>query len=164
MNTANKLAQIAQANQHKQKDVDVYKNGKIVFTGSYLAAEAFMNKEGGVFTMKPAKNHQLAFEKKVKWQSHQYVRFVIKRCTELASLGYGSVEITIDRTTDLSGIDENRNSCYSLDFVCDLLKDKGFEFDKSMDTDHYDAISTILVWDNTLQLAPHNMEIGMCWE
>lgn len=66
MNTANKLAQIAQANQHKQKDVDVYKNGNIVFTGSYLAAEAFMNKEGGVFTIKPAKNHQLAFEKKVK--------------------------------------------------------------------------------------------------
>ena len=28
MNTANKLAQIAQANQHKQKDVDVYKTEK----------------------------------------------------------------------------------------------------------------------------------------
>ena len=162
--TASKLAQIAQANQHRLKDVDVYKNGNLVFTGSNSDAEIFMKKEGGTFTIKPAKNHQLAFEKKVKWQSHQYVRFVIKSCTELASLGYGSVEITIDRTTDLFEVDEKRNSCYSADFVYELLLEQGFEFDKSMDIDHYDAISTIIVWDKTLPKAPSSMNIGMCWE
>lgn len=36
MKTANKLALTAQANQNKQKQVDVFKDHKLVFTGSEL--------------------------------------------------------------------------------------------------------------------------------
>lgn len=162
MQTANKLAQLARANQDKQKQVDVYKNGQLVFTGKQVDAEIFMNNEGGVFDIKPAKNHHLSFEKKVRWGSHQYVRYVVNQCKELASKGYGSVEIKIDRTTDLFQIDEGRNSCYSAEFVSILLQQNGFVFDGLID--HYDAFSTILTWDKELPQAPSSMKIGMCWK
>lgn len=87
---------------------------------------------------------KVEFQKKVRWGSHQYVRYIIKRCKELALKGYGSVEITIDKTTDLFQVDEGRNSCYSHDFVVQLLQKEGFKLQAL--EDFYDAQSYILYW------------------
>ena len=104
-----------------------------------------------------------SFQKKVFWGSHQYVRYVKQRCKELALKGYGSVEIKLDKTTDLFNTDEGRNSCYSADFVFTLLNREGFIW-KNEPTDFYDAISDILIWDRELPQAPNSEKIGMCWK
>ena len=104
-----------------------------------------------------------SLQKKVSWGSHQYVRYVKQKCKELALKGYGSVEIKLDKTTDLFNIDEGRNSCYSADFVFTLLNREGFIW-KNEPTDFYDAISDILIWDRELPQAPNSEKIGMCWK
>ena len=112
---------------------------------------------------KPVNNNILnTFDKKVKWGSHQYVRFVINEAKERASKGFGSVKITIDKTTDLFNLDEGRNSCYSSALVCSLLHQQGFKFNNEEFEDHYDAFSFRLVWDDTLPTSPN--KIGMCWK
>lgn len=125
MNTAIKLAQIAQANHVTKTPLS-------------------------------------SFEKKRVWEAHQYVRYVVKEATERASKGFGSVRITIDKTSDLFGVDEKRNSCYSSEFVCQLLSQKGFRFDHEEYEDHYDAFSTNIIWDDSLPKSP--VRIGMCWK
>ena len=126
-------------------------------TASKLAQLARANQK------KQEVNPYESFKKKVKWGSHQYVRFVKERCKELALKGYGGVEITIDKTTDLFDIDEGRNSCYSSEFVCQLLGREGFVFGDEYE-DHYDAFSNDLIWDKELPKAPDSMKIGMCWK
>lgn len=102
------------------------------------------------------------FEKKVEEGSKKYVEYVIAKCTELAIQGYGSVYITIDRTTDMFHKDEGRNSCYSADYVCALLYKNGFMFDHTKEIDLYDVLQTKLVWDNNLPSSKSC--IGMRWE
>ena len=162
MKTASKLAQLARANQNKQEKVQLTKDGKVVFIGTKESAEKWMGKNDGTYSIEKWKPQ--SFEKKVRWGSHQYVRYVIKRCKELASKGYGSVKITIDKTTDMFGVDEGRNSCYSESFVCKLLSQEGFTIDWYGEDarDHYDAISGTLIWDETLPKSPDR--IGMSWE
>lgn len=126
MNTANKLSQIARANQQVKKS-----------------------------------NSQQDLQKKISWGSHQYVRFVKNQCKELASKGYGSVEIKIDRTTDLFNIDEGLNRCYSLSFVVTLLQQEGFKL--LTKEDYYDAQSYNLVWDKDLPQCLSE-KIGMSWK
>lgn len=114
-------------------------------------------------------NPEAQFQKKVKWGSHQYVRYVIKRCEELAKQGYGAVGITIDETTDqYYGMDKGRNSCYSSALVVALLKQHGFtfgsEYNETLQVNHYDAFSDVLVWKTELPQAPKSQEIGMSWE
>lgn len=104
-----------------------------------------------------------SFAEKIKWESHQYVRYVKQRCETLALKGYGSVRITIDKTVDIFQTDEHRNSCYSFDFVCTLLKREGFKFGKYI-TDHYDAMSLDLIWEETLSKAPNSERIGISWK
>ena len=141
---------------------------------------------------KPVKTTSLyeKTQKKIRWGSHQYVRYVLKRCEELAKQGYGSVEIKIDRTADLFGIDEGLNSFYSHDSVVKLLEDEGFQLEER--EDYYLAQSYILYWQvkpdfshvakadsfddgallraeqkwesNKLPQAPNSSRIGMCWE
>lgn len=107
-----------------------------------------------------------AFDKKVRWGSHQYVRFLKKECKKLALQGYGSVRITIDRTTELFMTDEGRNSCYSSSFVISLLCNEGFRFSQKEGDyeDHYDAFTNVLIWDENLPQAPNSNRIGMCWK
>ncbi len=107
-----------------------------------------------------------AFDKRVRWGSHQYVRFVKQECKKLALQGYGSVSITIDRTTELFTVDEKNNRCYSYTFVVRLLRNEGFTFStKETDyVDHYDAFTSVLIWDNDLPKAPNSMRIGMSWK
>lgn len=57
MKTANKLALTAQANQNKQKQVDVFKDHKLVFTGNKEEANSFINSTEGSFVIKPTKDH-----------------------------------------------------------------------------------------------------------
>lgn len=108
-----------------------------------------------------------SFNNKVNLGSLKYVDFVINQCKELSMKGYGSVKITIDKTTDLFNTDEGRNSCYSSQLVVSLLTKEGFEFlsyyDKNVYIDHYDAFSDIISWDKTLSTAPNSMKIGMSW-
>ena len=112
---------------------------------------------------KPVVNNSYEdFQKKVRWGSHQYVRFVIKEIEQRALKGFGSVDITIDKTTDLFNVDEGRNSCYSSGFVCDLLTQKGFSFNNGYYEDHFDAFSTTLIWSKDLPKSPD--KIGMCWK
>lgn len=189
MKTANKLAQIAKANQ--QGMFNLIQNGETIHQGSYDSCRAIMNEVGGTFIIEKAKEKDPyeQFQKKVRWGSHQYVRYVIKRCKELASKGYGGVLITIDKTTDMFEMDEGRNSCYSHNFVVQLLQQEGFVLNPF--EDYYDAQSYILYWqikpvfsfdvvdkesDEALcQLeqewekvkllqAPDSEKIGMCWE
>lgn len=167
MKTANKLALTAQANQNKQKQVDVFKDHKLVFTGNKEETNSFINSTEGSFVIKPTKDHFLAFLKKVRWGSHQYVRYAINECKKLAQRGYGFVKITIDKTTDLFMMAEGRNSCYSAEFIKNLLQQEGFTFgkeDKNSYKDHYDAFSDILVWDKNLPIAPDTEKIGMSWK
>lgn len=110
----------------------------------------------------PVKSSSSDFEKKVRWGSHQYVRFVVNEAKERAMKGFGSVVITIDKTTDLFSVDEGRNSCYDSSFVCELLHKEGFTLDNGQYEDHYDAFSTILIWDKGLPQSPNR--IGMCWK
>jgi hypothetical protein len=105
-----------------------------------------------------------SFQKKVSWGSHQYVRFVKERCKELALKGYGGVEIKIDKTTDLFGVDEGRNSCYSHAFVLKLLQQEGFDIYDTPEGDCYDAQIYTLFWAYNLPFAPSNEKIGMCWK
>jgi len=130
---------------------------KVMITASKLAqlARANQNKQEKIMVD--------SFQKKVFWGSHQYVRYVKQRCKELALKGYGSVEIKLDKTTDLFNTDEGRNSCYSADFVFTLLNREGFIW-KNEPTDFYDAISDILIWDRELPQAPNSEKIGMCWK
>lgn len=148
MQTASKLALIAQANQSNLKQVDVYKEHKLVFIGTKEEANSFINSTEGSFVIKPTKDHFLAFLKKVRWGAHQYVHYVINECKKLAQRGYGFVKITIDKTTDLFMMDEGRNSCYSAEFIKNLLQQEGFTFGKENENsykNHYDAFSDILV-------------------
>jgi len=96
MKTASKLAQLARANQNKQEKVQLTKNSKVVFIGTRKSAEKWMCKNGGTYTIEKWKPQ--SFQKKVSWGSHQYVRFVKQRCKKLATKGYGSVEIKLDKT------------------------------------------------------------------
>jgi hypothetical protein len=164
MKTAEKLAQIARVNQ--QGMFNLIQNDKVIHQGSFDSCQAIMYERGGTFTIEKVKeiDHYEQFQKKVAWGSHHYVRYVIKRCKELASKGYGSVKITIDRTTDMFDVDEGRNSCYSYSFVCKLLVQEGFTFDwyGEDSCDHYDAVSGTLIWDETLPKFPE--EISMSWE
>ena len=125
-------------------------------TANRLASIAQANQKSKV------KDPMIAFQKKVRWGSHQYVRHVVKRAEKEAELGYGSVRITIDKTTDLFQTDEGRNSCYDSSFVCGLLSQQGFKFNNGEYADHYDAFSTELVWDKNLPTSPN--KIGMSWE
>ena len=161
MKTASKLAQLARANQNKQEKVQLTKDGKVVFIGTRESAERWMCENGGTYSVEKWKPQ--SFQKKVSWASHQYVRFVKQRCKELASKGYGSVEIKLDKTTDLFNVDEGRNSCYSAEFVFSLLNREGFIW-KNEPTDYYDAISDVIIWDRELPQAPSSEKIGMCWK
>ena len=192
MKAAKKLAQVAKLVQSQNEIVQLFTvSKKLVFTGSRKDAEEFMNQRGGTYIVKKCKyNPQEQFEKKVRWASHQYVRYVVKRCEELAKKGYGSVEIKIDCTTDLFQVDEGRISCYSHKFVVQLLQQEGFELEKL--NDYYDAQSYILYWQvkpkfdltfvpdsvvdsqsllqeqewlrTKLPQAPNSEKIGMCWK
>jgi 3-methyladenine DNA glycosylase AlkC len=156
MKTANKLAQIAKANQ--QGKFKVVKNHLDLFYGTYAQCVEYTEKVGGTFTIEKVKEKcpYEAFQKKVAWGSHQYVRYVIKRCKELASKGYGSVEITIDKTTDMFNKIESKHRGYSHDFVVKLLSQEGFELHDYVN--HYDAISYILYW----QLKPTFSQYVVC--
>lgn len=161
MKTAFKLSQLARDNQHRQEKVQLIKNNKVVFIGSRESAERWIIKNGGIYTVEKWKPKSL--QKKISWGSHQYVRYIKLRCKELALKGYGSVEIKMDKTTDLFNIDEGRNSCYSVNFVLKLLNQEGFIW-KNEQTDFYDAISDVLIWDKDLPQAPNYEKIGMCWK
>lgn len=164
MKTAIKLAQIAKANQ--QGMFNLIKNGKVFHTGSYEDCSNLAYNLGGTFTIEKVKevDPYEAFQKKVRWGSHQYVRYVIKRCKELASKGYGGVLIKIDITTDMSDVDKGKKSCYSHDFVVKLLRQKGFALFTTPEGDYYDAQEYTLFWLYDLPLAPDSEKIGMCWE
>ncbi len=181
MNTASKLAQLARASQKKttsntcrvcggiglpSKGIMNYHNIQHPLGKSKAEFETVVENclkcESCGHSWIPSKIDN-SFQQKVKWGSHQYVRFVKERCKELASKGYGSVEIKIDKTTDLFNVDENRNSCYSADFVFTLLNNEGFTW-KNEPVDYYDAISDVLIWDANLSQAPNSEKIGMCWK
>lgn len=102
-------------------------------------------------------------QKRAKWASHQYVRFVNRKCKELAKKGYGSVLITIDFTWDMFSIVEKCG--YSGYFVCALLEQDGYILDGEEERiDHYDAITMQLTWASDLPQAPDSMKIGMTWD
>lgn len=87
---------------------------------------------------------QKEFREKVHNLSKEYVKGVINRCEELAKLGYGSVAIKIDCTTDLFDTIESCRSGYSHDTVVNLLAEEGFSLE--FIEDFYDAKSYILYW------------------
>lgn len=100
------------------------------------------------------------FLKKAQWESHQYVRYILKSCKKLATQGYGSVTIGIDRTTELFEKDEGRNSAYIASFVEKLLLEHGFSLNEPDDC--YDAIYYLLTWDETLPISPERL--GLSWK
>ena len=85
-----------------------------------------------------------AFLEEVYNLSKSYVESVIIRCEELANLGYGSVEIKIDCTTDLFDVIELNGTGYSHNKVVSLLQEEGFNLE--FIEDYYDAKSYILSW------------------
>ena len=167
MKTANKLAQIARVNQKGM--FNLIQNGKVIHSGSYDNCYSLMEEIGGTFTIEKVKekNPYESLQKKVAWASHQYVRYVKERCKELATKGYGGVEIKIDKTADLFGENEG-NSYYSHDFVVKLLQQEGFEVHDTpycYDAQIYTFAQTyILFWEYGLPFAPSNEKIGMYWK
>lgn len=155
--TASKLAQIARANKEQQEKVQLIKNGIVVFIGTKADADSFINENGGTYTIKKWNPNHL--QNKVAWASHQHVRNIKKYCYSLAKQGFGSVHIKLDKTFDLFQIDENRGSTYSAKFVEKLLNQEGFTLD--LQDDCYDAISSLLIWDDTLPTAPLSQRINM---
>lgn len=102
-------------------------------------------------------------QKRASWASHEYVRFVNRKCKELAQKGYGSVQITIDFTWDMFGIVEKCG--YSGYFVCSLLEKEGYILGGEEErVDHHDAITMLLTWAVDLPKAPDSMKIGMTWD
>lgn len=130
---------------------------------------------------------QKAFAEEVYNLSKEYVEGVIVKCEELAKLGYGSVEIKIDCTTDDFDEIEFKSTGYSHNTVVQLLQEEGFIL--KLIGSHYDAKSYILHWEikpdfsqvnvtsnsqdeellqqeqewerNQLPKAPHSKRIGM---
>ena len=138
---------------------NINQNTKDMNTATKLAQIARANQKKNTPDTSPF--HK--FHHKVRWASHQYVRYVKTRCKEIAIKGYGSVEIKLDKTTDIFNVDEHRNSCYSAEFVIKLLNNEGFIW-KNEPTDYYDAVSDVIIWDKDLPQAPQSEKIGMSWK
>ena len=89
--------------------------------------------------------------------SHKKVNSIIKQVEELALKGYGSVKITLDKTTDVFMVSELENRFYSETEVCNLLCNEEFTLEPI--EDYYDAQSYLLVWHKDLLKYPKS--IGM---
>lgn len=94
---------------------------------------------------------------KVSTGSHEKVGSMMKQLKELALNGFGSVEIKLDKTTDMFMTKESENRFYSEIEVCIILQGKGFKLEPL--EDYYDAQSYLLVWHKELDKFP--VAIGM---
>jgi division protein CdvB (Snf7/Vps24/ESCRT-III family) len=89
--------------------------------------------------------------------SHKKVDSIIEQLKELASKGFGSVEIKLDKTTDMFMVKESENRFYSEIEVCSILHGKGFILEPL--NDYYDAQSYLLVWHK--EFVEYPIAIGM---
>lgn len=160
MQVARKLSQIAQQNKKNQEMVSIYRDGRHIMSNTRRKCDEYISSVGGTFEIRPYEDPLEKLHKKAQWQAHQYVKYVFKRAEEMAKKGYGSCVIKIDRTYDLFSTDEQRNSCYSAEFVCKLLSQEGFKFGNEYE-DYYDAFSNTIIWNENLPTSDE--KIGMCW-
>lgn len=96
------------------------------------------------------KREESADIRKISSDTDRYVEFVLRKCQEKAANGMGGTVIAIDKTTDLFGIDEGRDSAYSHDAVVTILKQKELALEEIEDM--YDTIVYNLIWDKDLHL------------
>ena len=163
---AKELADISNKNKNKQDKVQLLNKGEVVLVNTRENVESYLNDliEGiDIDSFTIIDFDYTTFNDKVVEGSHKYANFVIKECTELALRGFGCVKVSMDKTTDIYNIDEGFNSCYSVDIIKNILKDKGFIW-RNYPADEFYTYTDTLIWNKDLPKAPTIHNIGKYWK
>ena len=97
------------------------------------------------------------WEQKLYEGSKKKFESILLKVEELAGMGFGSIEIKLDKICDMYRTKESEKRFYSEDDVCNILISEGFKL-KPLE-DFYDAQSYLLIWHNELKQS--NEKIGM---
>lgn len=98
-------------------------------------------------------------EQKLQDNAHAYLDYVENCIDRAAKEGYGSLEITIDRTYDMFNIVECPTTTYSYNYVVKKLLLRGYQLDQI--EDHYDAISFLLTFLKNELFTTSPIKVGM---
>lgn len=93
-------------------------------------------------------NPEKLWSKQVSIGSHKKFESILNHVENLAKNGYGSVNIKLDKTTDMFMVKESKSRFYSEQEVCTLLINEGFKLTPI--EDFYEAQSYHLIWHDDL--------------
>jgi len=102
---------------------------------------------------------EISFNEKINEGSIAKYESILNKVEKLAKLGFGSVNIILDQTTDLFYICETKERFYSLSEIVIFLKNDGFRL--YLIDDYYDAIEYNLVWNENLKESPEKIEMNI---